>query len=173
MAQYQKIVIGILTLAAVAATFNIVRLNAAGLRLMITHPQATCDQKRLATMGIEFLFAKFIAQNTPQDAVILIPDKASRIAPQITNLAWTYYFIWPRFLVAQRHQNTQYQELFNQATYIMVIAGQTPTQPPYDQTIPAELKQTFDKNTWGLYDIQNEKFLPLDTNLKTDQLKFC
>lgn len=69
--------------------------------------KATLDQRYQAKLGTGYMVPKYVADNTPEDAVILWPDaddfypkgKKSAFKGELYRRAWIMRFVYPRKLV--------------------------------------------------------------------------
>jgi len=61
-----------------------------------TEDKLTEDQKYEAKLGFDYVFARYIIYNSPQDAIITIPKESLKQAKYAKNVAWLTYFIYPR-----------------------------------------------------------------------------
>ena len=68
------------------------------------------NERQIYKNGVEYQYIKILKDNTPKDAVILMPDQVDLALPEgapantpkfnlINDKAWCYYFLYPRKLV--------------------------------------------------------------------------
>ena len=92
----------------------------------------TYDQKMEGKLGFAYKYFKFINENTPEDAIILMPpDTMIRPKGQVhhtktgmngytTNPKWVSYFVYPRKLVYEDRKDL-YPELYKNVTHVAVM----------------------------------------------------
>lgn len=102
----------------------------------------TYDQKMEGKLGFAYKYFKFINENTPDSAIILMPpDTVIRPKGQVhytktgmngytTNPKWVSYFIYPRKLVYEDRKD-QYPELYKNFTHVAVMNGWGYKKLPY------------------------------------------
>jgi hypothetical protein len=162
--------------------FNIYRIYKMewwAFQFIITHPQASYDDKMRRAVGPVFYnFTQFINTNTPEDSSILIPPQAFPW-PQSGNEAFMRYFIHPRKMGNGKEYNPQTK--LSDYDFIVLNWGETDsTEPPYTHSwpkfdVPAEgiifmnadgtfggeikgnyyYKDYIDKKVWGLIIIKH------------------
>ncbi len=100
------------------------------------------DQKMEGKLGFAYKYFKFINENTPDSAIILMPpDTIIRPKGQVhytkkgmngytTNPKWVSYFIYPRKLVYEDRKD-QYPDLYENFTHVAVMNGWGYQKLPY------------------------------------------
>jgi len=97
--------------------------------------------------GTEYQFMKIIMENTPKDAVILMPDASDLVMPEgapantpkftlVSDKAWCYYFLYPRKLVYEEadskdmydslpnfRKDPDYAENRKKVTHVAIVYG--------------------------------------------------
>jgi|LWDU01.1.fsa_nt_gi hypothetical protein len=90
------------------------------------------NQKYESKLGFDYRFLKHIADNTPENAIILMPPdsiifpKKGRIffnksmkSASIRNKSWASYFVYPRKLVYEKiNENSKYVD---KATHVAIV----------------------------------------------------
>lgn len=97
-------------------------------RLILENFSFTLDQKYQVELKRDYKFIKYVKENTPDSAVILMPPPDvfkntifnQRGAWGIKSKIWSTYFLYPRILI-QENERDMYPELYNRITHAMVI----------------------------------------------------
>lgn len=88
-------------------------------------PELTMDDKRFFRIGC-YWYLKYLRENTPQNAVILLPPNSvvdtSQEMKMMSHSEWVEYFIFPRLCVGEDEKETQ-KELYSKVTHVAVING--------------------------------------------------
>jgi hypothetical protein len=113
---------------------NLLRYN---LILLDEAKRLTEEQKREYTLGFSWKYLNFINENTPEDAIILMPpdtvfcpaNTKSEFSPLIKIKAWASYFVYPRKLVYERERHTS--PLYKWADYIAIVSYCGYSKVPY------------------------------------------
>lgn len=97
-------------------------------RLILENFNLTLDQKYQVKLKKDYKFIKYVQQNTPDSAVILMPPPDvfkktifnQKGAWGVKSKIWSTYFLYPRILIQENERNI-YPELYNRITHVMVI----------------------------------------------------
>jgi len=87
------------------------------------------DTKYEAKVGINYIFLKYIRENTPENAVILFPPdsilvkKTNELAlkGEIQSKTWVTHFLYPRLVVYEREKGKN--PYYEKAQYIILMYG--------------------------------------------------
>lgn len=92
------------------------------IKVMVKNPRLSVEQKWAIKCGFDYRYLNYIKQNTPENAVILMPSE-SEVHPKgqksdfntsslsITNKAVATYFLYPRKLVYKKgEENNPYSD---------------------------------------------------------------
>ena len=96
------------------------------LKVIWDNPDITQEQKWEIKCGFDYRYANYLKDNTPDDAVILLPP-TDALFPEgeksdfntngswgIKNKAWTTYFVYPRKVVYETEKGTNpYYDMIN------------------------------------------------------------
>lgn len=110
--------------------FVVDRLVLANLKIITENPNITTNQKSEAKLGFDYRYIHYIKQNTPDDAVILMPpdsvfeksDFNKRGAWGVKTKTWDMYFIYPRTVISEQDSGS-YPELYKRITHVMIVNG--------------------------------------------------
>jgi hypothetical protein len=106
---------------------NLVKQN---IELIKKYPDLPIEKKWEIKCGFDYTYLNFIKENTPEDAIILMPPD-SAIYPvgeksdfknasySIKNKAWATYFLYPRKLVYEYEKGKN--PLYEQANYVAIV----------------------------------------------------
>lgn len=88
--------------------------------------QSLMDAKLSMKVGV-YPFIQYIRSNTPEDAVILLPEGDSAVSNNskwnfIYDPEWMEYFIYPRLCVAIGRES-EHPDLAKRATHVLIIEG--------------------------------------------------
>lgn len=141
--------------------FVLDRLVLANLKIIQENPNLTVNQKYEAKLGFDYRYIHYVKQNTPEDAVILMPpdsifeksDFNQRGAWGVKKKTWDTYFLYPRTVISEQ-DSASYPELYNKITHVMIVDGwgydklnyAVQTKHPYT-VLP--ILQTMDNNSQG------------------------
>lgn len=97
--------------------------------------QLSLDQKYEMKLGYTYAYLRYIKQQTPEDAIILMPSdadiyfsKGSRFTGEPNNKLWSSRFLYPRKLVYVDEQASAYM---SQITHVAIINGWGYDKLPY------------------------------------------
>lgn len=161
--------------------FKIYKMEWQKFRFIITHPNASYDDKMRESVGAVFYnYTQFINKYTKEDSSILIPPQVFPW-PQSGNGAYLRYFTYPRGVGNGEEYSLGKQESLNNYDYLLLTWGDLDsTEPPYthgwpkfdvpaegiifmneDGTFGGEVKGNYyykdykDKKVWGLIIIKH------------------
>ena len=99
-------------------------------KIMHKNPKMTLPQKWSVKCGFDYQYLDYLKNNTPEDAIILMPAK-DKIYPKgqksdfntkssagIKNKAWAVYFLYPRKLVYENEIDNPYYDSIN---YVAIV----------------------------------------------------
>jgi hypothetical protein len=97
-------------------------------RFIFENFNLTSDQKYQVKLKKDYKFIKYVKENTPDSAVILMPSPDvfkntvfnQKGAWGVKSKVWSTYFLYPRILI-QENERDIYPELYNRITHVMVI----------------------------------------------------
>lgn len=95
-------------------------------KVMKQYKTLTYDQKMESKVGFNYAYFRFINQNTPENAVILMPPDSVFFPPGeksefqgfILTPSWAGYFVYPRKLVFEKQNNLA---LMKKVTHVAVM----------------------------------------------------
>ncbi len=101
-------------------------------------PNMTYHEKMYYKLGFSWKYLNFIKENTPEDAIILMPpdsiflprNKKSDFNSSILSKEWSSYFVYPRKLVYEREKTSS--PLYKQANYIAIVDYCGYSKLPYE-----------------------------------------
>jgi len=110
--------------------FVVDRLVLANLNIIQENPNLSTPKKFEAKLGFDYRFIHYVEQNTPEDAVILMPpdsifaksDFNKRGTWGVKTKTWDIYFLYPRTLISEQ-DSSRYPELYHKITYVMIVNG--------------------------------------------------
>lgn len=109
--------------------FVVDRLVLANLKIIEQNPNLTVNQKYEAKLGFDYRYIHYVEQNTPEDAVILMPPDSvfeksdfNRGTWGVKIKTWDMYFLYPRAIISEQDSGS-YPELFNKITHVMIVNG--------------------------------------------------
>jgi hypothetical protein len=93
------------------------------------HRNATLDERYQMKFGFDYVFCKYIRDNTPEDAVVLFPlrkynkEKGGdyQLSNNINVKYWVTHFIYPRKMLYKDEQETNPR--YRDVTHVAIIAG--------------------------------------------------
>ena len=96
-------------------------------KILWKYDDITIDKKYEMKLGADYRFINFVKNNTPQDAVILMPpNEFLNKKPFNTNESWgiksklwNTYFLYPRKVVKENEKTTS--PLYAQVTHVMIV----------------------------------------------------
>ncbi|MBT8326521.1 MAG: hypothetical protein KJP21_02280 [Bacteroidia bacterium] len=105
---------------------TLIKLNMKRIKM---YKNSTFEEKQVAKMGYNVQFLNYVSDNTPEDAIILMPPDsiiqqegvASDFDKHMRNKVWVSYFLYPRKVVFEKEKETS--TLYDKATHIAVING--------------------------------------------------
>lgn len=88
-------------------------------------PKLTIDDKRFFKIA-NYWYLKYLRENTPQNAVILLPPSAvvdtSSEMKYMSHSEWVEYFVYPRLCVSEDEKETK-KDLYAKATHVAIVFG--------------------------------------------------
>ena len=105
---------------------TLIKLN---LKRIKMYKNSTFEEKQAAKMGYNVQYLNYVNENTPDDAIILMPPDSiiqqegvkSDFDKHMKNKVWVSYFLYPRKVVFEKEKETS--TLYNKATHLAVING--------------------------------------------------
>lgn len=97
------------------------------LELIENNKNLNLDQKYEAKLGFDYKYLKYIADNTPDSAIIMMPpdsillpgNNETQFSKWINRPVYTQYFVYPRKLL---YSNTEhFSDFYNRVTHIAVV----------------------------------------------------
>ncbi len=107
-------------------TDTFIELN---LKRIKMYKNLTFEERQVAKLGYNVQFLKYISDNTPEDAIILMPPDSiiqqdgvdSDFDRYMKNKVWVSYFLYPRKVVFEKEKETS--PIYAKATHLAVING--------------------------------------------------
>lgn len=108
--------------------FVVDRLVLANLKIIKENPNLTTSKKYEIKLGFDYRYINYVKQNTPEDAVILMPprevfeksDFNTNGAWGVKSKIWDTYFLYPRILVSEE-DSTANPKLYAKITHVMIV----------------------------------------------------
>lgn len=98
------------------------------LPFMLNNPQATYEEKMGEKIGNDFVnYTKFIKENTPENATILLPPFPAYPWPQTGNIPYMRYFLYPRKLLNGNEYEPAHNYSDENIDYVLITWGETET----------------------------------------------
>lgn len=93
---------------------------------ILENPRASYDKKMEEKVGKQFYnYVRFIKNNTPDDAKILIPPFPAYPWPQTGNIPYMTYFLYPRVLLNGEEKSPNFYLKSGIVDYVLIAWGET------------------------------------------------
>ncbi len=98
------------------------------LKIIFENSNMKIDQKYAAKLGADYQFINYIKQNTPEDAIILMPprdvfmksDLNKNSSWGVKSKTWSTYFLYPRIVIREEDCGN-YPQLCDSISHVMVL----------------------------------------------------
>ena len=124
--------------------------------LIQKHRKTTLDERYQMKLGFDYVFYKYIIDNTPEDAVLLFPLKKYntekggdyQLNSSINAKYWATHFLYPRKVLYKDEQETNPR--YRDVTHVAIIAGhgyEDVDYPVYERSYFTVLPKKMPQNT--------------------------
>lgn len=106
--------------------------------------QSVLEQKMAMKVGL-YPLLKYINQNTPKDAVILLPEGDAELSDNgkwnfIYDPEWVEYFIYPRLCLTIGRED-EHPDLAKRVTHVLIVEGKGYDKLHYDVPVEQRVKE--------------------------------